>query len=110
MPERKAHWNSIKAAFHDDEGRLHRDNGPAMIHHDGEEWWVHGQLHRETGPAWIEPRGEWWFMRGNEITEQVLDWIDENAISPTWREWDAATWLLFQVSFGEELAHSPMET
>lgn len=33
-------------------GKLHRIDGPAVLHADGtREWWVGGLLHREDGPA-----------------------------------------------------------
>ena len=36
----------------DEEGQVHRDDGPAVICQDGtEEWFKHGQLHRIGGPA-----------------------------------------------------------
>jgi hypothetical protein len=47
----------------DEEGRPHREDGPALVYSDGwEEWRIHGQLHREDGPARTLPEGdeEWW--------------------------------------------------
>ena len=44
-------------------GRLHREDGPAIILADGSQsWWIDGKLHREDGPAVIYPDGrqEWW--------------------------------------------------
>lgn len=44
-------------------GRLHRDDGPAVIYTDGsEEWWSNGRLHRDNGPAIIHKNGykAWW--------------------------------------------------
>lgn len=33
-------------------GRLHRQDGPAVIYDDGNyEWYCHGQVHRDNGPA-----------------------------------------------------------
>ena len=38
--------------FRDDQGRLHREDGPARIYPSGRaEWYRHGRLHREDGPA-----------------------------------------------------------
>jgi hypothetical protein len=45
------------------EGKLHRENGPAIEWADGrKEWWINGELHREDGPAFESPDGhkEWW--------------------------------------------------
>jgi hypothetical protein len=34
------------------DGKLHRDDGPAVVFTDGcQEWYRHGKLHREGGPA-----------------------------------------------------------
>ena len=35
-----------------DKGQLHRENGPAMEHANGDKWWYkNGLRHREDGPA-----------------------------------------------------------
>jgi len=35
----------------DEHDRLHREDGPAVMHASGtREWWRHGLLHREGGP------------------------------------------------------------
>ncbi len=47
----------------DEDGELHRDDGPAVIDADGAQYWYqHGKRHREDGPAVIEADGtqEWW--------------------------------------------------
>lgn len=34
------------------DGKLHRDDGPAIEHINGtKEWYINGELHREDGPA-----------------------------------------------------------
>ncbi len=39
-------------------GKLHRDNGPAIIYPDGEQkWYQNGNLHRDDGPAIIHSDG-----------------------------------------------------
>lgn len=47
-------------------GQLHRDGGPALIHPDGsEEWYYDGQLHREDGPAISHQDGmKGWLLNG----------------------------------------------
>lgn len=52
--------------WHDTDGRLHRDGGPALERLDGErQWWRHGLLHREGGPAIQGPAGrQVWFRHG----------------------------------------------
>ena len=48
------------------DGRLHREDGPAIERLDGsEEWYQHDQRHREDGPAIVLPgRIEAWWLRG----------------------------------------------
>lgn len=47
-------------------GKLHCNDGPAIIWADGgEEWWQNGQLHRVDGPASVYADGrEYWFQNG----------------------------------------------
>ena len=45
------------------EDRLHREDGPALIHYNGsEEYYIDDKLHRENKPALIRPNGskEWY--------------------------------------------------
>lgn len=47
----------------DAEGRLHRNDGPAIIEMDGyQAWYRHGLRHREDGPAriWCNGTKEWY--------------------------------------------------
>lgn len=44
-------------------GKLHREDGPAVEHSDGSQfWYLNGEHHREDGPAVEFPDGtkEWW--------------------------------------------------
>jgi hypothetical protein len=46
-----------------DNGELHRTDGPAIERKDGQlEWWVNGELHRTDGPAieWSDGDKSWW--------------------------------------------------
>lgn len=46
-------------------GERHRDNGPAMIIHNyGCEYWVHGKKHREDGPAEVYNHMKKWYFLG----------------------------------------------
>lgn len=45
------------------EGRLHREDGPALVCPNGTEYWyLNGRKHRADGPAVVYPSGqrEWW--------------------------------------------------
>jgi len=49
--------------YYNEEGKQHREDGPAVISSWGDEyWWINGKLHREGGPAIIFSNGrkEWW--------------------------------------------------
>ena len=51
-----AHW-------HNDNGDLHRTDGPAYVGANGsKEWWINGKAHRTDGPAveWPDGHKEWW--------------------------------------------------
>ncbi len=49
--------------YRDKYGKLHRDDGPAVIYWDGEKrWYQHGKRHREDGPAVVATNGtEIWY-------------------------------------------------
>lgn len=54
----------------DNDNVTHRDNGPAVILHDGNKttmkWYNHGLLHRIDGPAITNSRGdEEWYVKGD---------------------------------------------
>lgn len=49
-------------------GKLHRDDGPAVIKPDGtQEWYKEGKLHRDDGPAVIYTFGEEQWYNNGEI-------------------------------------------
>jgi len=55
-------WNNTTRSWYLN-GRLHREDGPAVIRHDGIKYWfLNGKRHREDGPALIRADGskEWW--------------------------------------------------
>ena len=60
-----AHW-------HNDNGDLHRTDGPAYVGANGsKEWWINGKAHRTDGPAveWPDGHKEWW-IDGKQYTEK----------------------------------------
>jgi hypothetical protein len=46
--------------------KLHRTDGPAIIHVDGSQYWyIDNKLHRTDGPAFIHANGtQWWYING----------------------------------------------
>ena len=55
-----------------EEGKLHREDGPAQIWATGiEEWYKEGKLHRMDGPAVVYPTGsryiDAWYYEGKFI-------------------------------------------
>jgi len=79
-------------------GQLHRTDGPAVIRaDDSQEWWSRGQLHRLDGPAWIGSYGSQWYVNGQNITEQVLSWMQQQAV--VW-PWDDQTQMMFVLTWG----------
>lgn len=73
--------------FVNDSGLLHREDGPAVIGHEGYEYWYkNGVLHREDGPAVVHaPSGaEWWYHRGSLHREDGPAIVRSN---PTYNEY-----------------------
>lgn len=59
--------------YQDEQGRLHREDGPAGVWDDGyEEWCINGDPHRVEGPARIWGNGsrEWW-VKGRYVKSGV---------------------------------------
>ena len=45
--------------------QLHRENGPAVEHSDGNKfWYINDKCHREDGPAreYADGRKSWWYQ------------------------------------------------
>jgi len=55
--------------WYNENGDLHRLDGPAIIYSDGTKYWYrNGRCYRTDGPAIIYPGGfERWFIKGREI-------------------------------------------
>ena len=48
--------------YYNEQGQLHREDGPAIEWSDGyKEWYINGERHREDGPAveWTSGYKEW---------------------------------------------------
>jgi calcineurin-like phosphoesterase family protein len=51
---------------YDDNGLVHREDGPAVIRSNGKKsWFKHGKLHREDGPTLEDHNGNIWIQ--NEV-------------------------------------------
>lgn len=49
-------------------GAYHREDGPAIIWHDGDKSWIiNGEYHREDGPALEWKSGHQWWYRNKKI-------------------------------------------
>jgi hypothetical protein len=62
--------------WRDKEGRLHRLDGPAVTHADGDRsWYTHGKLHRDDGPAldWPSEGIKQWFKNGEPYEPSAHD-------------------------------------
>jgi hypothetical protein len=61
-------------------GKLYREDGPAIEYVDGEKrWFINGDLHREDGPAIECANGNrWWFLNGKRHREDgpAIEWPD----------------------------------
>ena len=59
-------------------GKLHREDGPAVERNGTKEWWVNGKLHREDGPALeLNSTKEWW-VNGKRHREDgpAVEWAN----------------------------------
>lgn len=69
-----------KTIFHYQNGKLHRENGPAMEFFDGSKIWMQdGMYHRKDGPAVIESDGykAWWFNDElHRINGPAVEYLD----------------------------------
>ena len=66
--------------------QLHRIDGPALIRASGtREWYINGQRHRIDGPAIIRADGrQHWLVNGKNITDEVEQWAKEREITWPW--------------------------
>ena len=68
--------------WRNDKGERHREDGPAVIYSDGEQYWyINGNLHREDGPAVIFPDGEqYWYINFHDVTDQITEWAKDRDV------------------------------
>jgi len=62
--------------WHNEAGRLHREDGPAIEWADGTKYWcLNGKYHREDGPAGEFANGtKVWFLNDICVSEQEHAW------------------------------------
>jgi hypothetical protein len=73
---KKEYSNRIE--YRNEQGYLHREDGPAVEYYNGyEAWYLNGDLHREDGPAieYYNGNKSWW-LKGNLFYEEE-DWKQE---------------------------------
>jgi hypothetical protein len=69
-------------------GKIHRIDGPAIIRKNGSQYWyINDKCHRIDGPAYIGKDGtqEWWIHDIN-ITDEVNKWMKCNDVSYPFNE------------------------
>lgn len=56
-------------------GKRHREDGPAIEYVNGDrKWYLNGNLHREDGTAVEYANGDkYWYLNGKELTEAEVD-------------------------------------
>jgi len=57
------------------DGKRHREDGPAIEYTSGsKEWYLHGKLHREDGPAveWVNGSKQW-CLNGKYLAEEEFN-------------------------------------
>jgi hypothetical protein len=74
--------------WRDDDGRLHRQGGPARVSPSGrEEWFRHGNLHRADGPAVVHANGsEKWYRDGRRHREGAPACVYVNGTEKWYRD------------------------
>ena len=51
--------------YYDESGDRHNEHGPSIIHSSGTKiWFIHGKIHREDGPALMTSLSEIWYYQG----------------------------------------------
>ena len=56
-------------------GKIHREDGPALEFADGSKiWWLNGKIHREDGPAveYSDGTKKWW-LHGSCYSEEEFN-------------------------------------
>ena len=72
--------------WHNEQGQLHRTDGPALIWPNGtQRWYIHGKLHRTDGPAIDYGNGDKsYYIHGNRLTETEFNDITQSEEHLNW--------------------------
>ena len=66
--------------YYNEQGQLHREDGPARVYADGTKaWWINGLRHKEDGPAVEYADGtKYWYLNGKRHREDgpAVEWSD----------------------------------
>ena len=73
--------------YRDETGRLHREDGPAVINRMGKAWWFQGRPHREDGPAIEGTYGtRMYFWRGVIVASELIEERDKLTVEQALKE------------------------
>jgi hypothetical protein len=67
-------------------GKAHREDGPAIIKENEQEWYFDGKPHRADGPARMFKKTrvcEWWNLESGYLTSAV---IEQSVFDTYWRK------------------------
>ena len=72
--------------WYNEQGQLHRTDGPALIYpHGTQYWYINGKPHRTDGPAVIGSDGDqYWYIHGNQLTEEQFNDIIQDEEHLNW--------------------------
>lgn len=66
--------------WYNNKGMFHREDGPAVIHADGTEYWYrNGKLYRENGPSIVDIYGsKYWYLNNklHRVDGPAVIWSD----------------------------------
>ena len=81
-------------------GKLHREDGPAVEYADGDKYWYfNGNPHREDGPAREFANGnKYWYINGEELTEEEFNNRNKQSCNGKFVEIDGKKYKLQEVS------------
>lgn len=61
--------------YHNEQGHLHREDGPAYKTPEVESWYSNGLLHRDDGPAVVYPDGTFGWCLNGCVYDNLEHWL-----------------------------------